>query len=135
MTTKDNPFAILGLAPTLDQGQIKRAYFRLLGRHSPHADPEGFRRIRDAYEALMGPGLHAALATAPLDVDAELEPLERELGPRIAEAKQRYAELEDRRRALASFAALLRLDLASARVRSGIEHRAAPDAKSGAARF
>lgn len=64
-----SPFAVLGLDPTLELGRVKRAYFAKLGEHSPHADPEGFRRVRAAYEALCAPGgLQRAYASAPLDV-------------------------------------------------------------------
>jgi hypothetical protein len=47
------PAAILGIdAGERDPGVIKRAYAKLLREHRPDRDPEGFRRIRDAYEAL-----------------------------------------------------------------------------------
>jgi hypothetical protein len=62
-----DPFEGLGIAPTLDAAQVKRAYFALLRLHPPHADPEGFRRIRAAYETLTAPGaLGLAYATAPV---------------------------------------------------------------------
>jgi len=63
------PFALLGIAPTLDPAAVKRAYFEALARHPPHQDPEGFQRVRGAYEALTRPGaLAAAYLTSPLDV-------------------------------------------------------------------
>ena len=69
----ESPFAVLGLAPTLDAGAIKRAWFTALQKHPPHTDPAGFRRIRDAYEALSAPDrLDVAYASAPVDIDAEL---------------------------------------------------------------
>ena len=37
----EGPFAVLGIAPTLDLGAVKRAYFAALPRHPPHADPAG----------------------------------------------------------------------------------------------
>jgi tetratricopeptide (TPR) repeat protein len=43
-------YAILDIPPTSDQREIKRAYARQLKIHSPETDPEGFRKIRDAYE-------------------------------------------------------------------------------------
>src|SRR5439155_9465721 len=49
---EESPFQVLGIAPTLDLGAVKRAYFAALTRHPPHADPEGFRRLRAAYEPL-----------------------------------------------------------------------------------
>ena len=69
-TSVENPFAVLGIAATLDPAEVKRAYFTALPRHPPHADPQGFRRIRDAYEALQGEGLRAAHLRAPLSVSA-----------------------------------------------------------------
>ncbi len=47
-----NPFEVLGLAPTMDVAEIKRAYFCALGMHPPHSDPDGFRHLRAAYELL-----------------------------------------------------------------------------------
>ena len=46
-----NPFAILGLESEANERDIKRAYARLLKEHRPDQDPEGFQRIRQAYEA------------------------------------------------------------------------------------
>lgn len=47
---------VLGLAqdPKLarDAGQLRRAYLRAIKKHKPERDPEGFRRVRDAYELL-----------------------------------------------------------------------------------
>lgn len=52
-----NPFDVLGLsdaAPT--RADVRRAYAARLRVHPPDRDPAGFRRIRDAYEALAGLG-------------------------------------------------------------------------------
>ena len=66
-----DPFATLGLAPTTELGQVKRAWFSALPKHPPEADPDGFRRLRDAYEQLIRPGgLMAAYAAAPVDLAA-----------------------------------------------------------------
>ncbi len=48
-------YEVLGLAEGAGEQEIKRAYFRLVRQHSPEKDPEGFRRIREAYEALQHP--------------------------------------------------------------------------------
>lgn len=117
MTYRADPFEVLALAPTLDRGAIKRAYFALLPRHAPHDDPEGFRRLRNAYETLMGPGLHDAWAGAKIDIARELELLERELGERIAVAQQDSEAAEARQAVVRTFEVLLRLDLADARAR------------------
>jgi hypothetical protein len=66
MTT--DPFAILGIAPTLELSAVKRAWFSALPGHPPETDPEGFRRLRNAYEQLSTPGqLAVAFAAAPVD--------------------------------------------------------------------
>lgn len=75
-----DPFAVLGIPPTRDLGAVKRAWFSTLPRHPPEADPEGFRRLRDAYEQLSTPArLAVAFATAPVDLPA----LQREYAARF----------------------------------------------------
>ena len=69
MKMLNDPFALLGLEPTLDAAAVKRAYFAALARHPPHQDAEGFQRVRVAYEALSSPGgLAAAYLASPMDV-------------------------------------------------------------------
>jgi curved DNA-binding protein CbpA len=69
MKMLNEPFAILGLEPTLDAAAVKRAYFAALARHPPHQDAERFQRVRGAYEALSSPGgLAAAYLASPMDV-------------------------------------------------------------------
>ena len=47
-----NPFAVLGLDEDADDEAVRAAYLAGIRRSPPDRDPEGFRRIRDAYEAL-----------------------------------------------------------------------------------
>jgi len=47
-----DPFAILGLEETADDEAVRAAYLRAVRASPPDRDPEGFRRIRAAYEAL-----------------------------------------------------------------------------------
>ena len=48
--------AALGLGEAeSDPAAIKQAYRRALAEHPPDTDPDGFRRIRDAYELLRDP--------------------------------------------------------------------------------
>jgi hypothetical protein len=69
ISVSEEPFAILRIAPTLDAAVVKRAYFAALARHPPHQDPEGFRRLRGAYESLSRPGaLAVAYLASPVDV-------------------------------------------------------------------
>ncbi len=44
------PWEILGLTPSCTEKELREAYARLLKLHRPDRDPEGFRRVRDAYE-------------------------------------------------------------------------------------
>lgn len=48
--------ALLGVAPDADAAVVKRAYRKLVLAHPPDTDPEGFRRVRDAFELLTAPG-------------------------------------------------------------------------------
>lgn len=53
----------------MDPVAVKGAYFAALARHPPHQDPEGFQRLRRAYEALTRPGgLAVAYLSSPVDV-------------------------------------------------------------------
>ena len=45
-------FAILGLDESADDEAVRAAYVQALRTSPPDRDPEGFRRIRAAYEAL-----------------------------------------------------------------------------------
>lgn len=47
---------ILGIAPTRDEAVIKRAYAQLLKKHRPDRDPDGFIRLREAYETALAGG-------------------------------------------------------------------------------
>ncbi len=51
-------WTILGLTRDADERAVKRAYAALLKQHRPDADPEGFRRINDAYQQALA---HAAM--------------------------------------------------------------------------
>jgi hypothetical protein len=50
----NDPWQILILdANTATERDVKAAYARLLKQHRPDADPEGFRRVREAYEVAI----------------------------------------------------------------------------------
>jgi uncharacterized protein YfbU (UPF0304 family) len=46
-------WSILGIGATSDVTAIKRAYVRILRKHHPEDDPEGFLKLRQAYEAIL----------------------------------------------------------------------------------
>lgn len=46
---------VLEVAADADKAGIKRAYRRKTLEHPPDQDPQGFQRVRGAYEALMHP--------------------------------------------------------------------------------
>jgi curved DNA-binding protein CbpA len=50
--TLPDPYAELGLAPAATDAEIKQAYFAQVRLHPPETDPQGFKRIRAAYERL-----------------------------------------------------------------------------------
>ncbi len=54
-----DPYAALGLPRQATATQIKKAYFGLVRKHTPERDPEGFKRIRSAYDALRSPEARA----------------------------------------------------------------------------
>jgi len=89
-----SPFTVLEMAATLDAGAVKRAYFRQLSLHPPQKDPEGFRRLRAAYEVLQQPGgLAAAFMEAPLDLAAAAAPYRERFDARLAEARSQASPL------------------------------------------
>ncbi|MEO0321496.1 MAG: J domain-containing protein [Myxococcota bacterium] len=114
----------LGVTAEDDAKAVRRAYLRLLKKHKPESDPEGFQRLREAFElakrgvgfvpkplpaelaSLLG-GEGAALApaatepaeTAPSDpLDGLKRSIERieDLATRVAVARDAVAEFPDR---------------------------------------
>lgn len=48
-----DPFKVLGIAPTSDKKQIKKAYAKLAARYHPEEYPEKWQEIHEAYEAAI----------------------------------------------------------------------------------
>lgn len=46
-------FEILGIEKSKDVKEIRKAYSRMLSKYSPEKDPEGFQRLRAAYEEAL----------------------------------------------------------------------------------
>jgi curved DNA-binding protein CbpA len=77
----EDPFAVLGLEPDADDEAVRRAYRAALRAHPPASDPEGFKRVRAAYEALRdGEARRAALLLARPWLEGLALPSEEELG-------------------------------------------------------
>lgn len=52
--TYDEALREIGVAPGSSQEEIRRAYLRLIKVRKPETDPEGFLRLREAFELLRG---------------------------------------------------------------------------------
>jgi hypothetical protein len=86
-----DPYALLGISRRASPAEVRRAYTRLIRFYKPEHFPEQFRRIRVAYEAVLG---HAERAAPPRteagdDVgcpapDEPVLPLHREAAPEEA---------------------------------------------------
>ena len=50
----DDCWKILGIEPFSDADTIRKAYAALAGKHHPEEDPEGFKRIHEAYRSAIG---------------------------------------------------------------------------------
>ena len=57
----EDPYDILGLAAGAAEAEIRAAYFARVREHPPERDPEGFKRIREAYDQLRDPLARARL--------------------------------------------------------------------------
>ncbi len=52
LTLIEDPYKTLGIKRGATEAEIKQAYFALVRKHPPERDPDGFKRIRAAYEKL-----------------------------------------------------------------------------------
>ncbi len=55
----DDPFQLLGLGLDADDDAVRSAYRVAVRQHPPEREPEIFKRIRAAYEALRDPTVRA----------------------------------------------------------------------------
>ena len=80
-------YQALELPPGAAPEDVKRAYFRLLRRYSPEKDPEQFKKIRAAYEAVKdGP---------PVDEDAGFSKPEDEVVEELIARAERCQDWEE----------------------------------------
>lgn len=47
-----DPYAVLGIAPTVTDAEVKQAYFAQVRAHPPESDPQAFKLVRAAYDRL-----------------------------------------------------------------------------------
>jgi hypothetical protein len=123
----EHPFGVLGIAPTLDPGAVKRGYFTALQKSPPHADPAGFRRIREAYERLSRlDDLFAAYMSSPPVIDPALADLDANIGQEMSRLAHEHAQrISDAARRRSALDALSRLTLSDAQRTFGAQPGAA----------
>lgn len=66
-------WSILGIEATTDKEEITKAYRNVLKRTNPEDDPEGFKRLRGAYDAAL---MHAEEALKDSSDQKEKTPLD-----------------------------------------------------------
>ena len=71
----------LGIAETSDEGEVRRAYAERLKTTNPEDDPEGFKRLRNAYERALQ-NIRWRVRYGPADVGEEMSGSEGEELPR-----------------------------------------------------
>ncbi|MDP2659676.1 MAG: DnaJ domain-containing protein [Dehalococcoidia bacterium] len=77
-------YVALGIDPDATGDEIRRAYLEKVREHPPERDPEGFKRVREAYEHLRSPRKRAELALLDLregPVEFDLDRLRDEPAP------------------------------------------------------
>lgn len=55
MSPDHDLYQVLGVAAQASAAEIQAGYYRAVRRHPPERDPEGFRRVQDAYDTLNSP--------------------------------------------------------------------------------
>lgn len=88
---KTEIFQVLGIEETKDENQIKRAYREKLAVTNPEDNPEGFKRLRSAYEEACN------YARQPEEDAKELERDETPSGLWVEKVADVYANMEKRR--------------------------------------
>ncbi|HEY9101046.1 hypothetical protein [Chitinimonas sp.] len=94
--SENDCWAVLGMAPTADEREVKRAYARLLKTTRPEDDPVAFQRLREAFEAALWKldELNQQ-PPAPVVVPGERDPAEIEAEARLRPHIEKLAELNE----------------------------------------
>ena len=82
-------FQVLGIAETKEEDRIRQRYLSLLKDTNPEDDPEGFKRLREAYEA--------ALRSAAERVEEEEQEPQGEVGLWMKRVRETYRDVFLRR--------------------------------------
>jgi hypothetical protein len=70
----DAALEVLGLSGEPSEAEVRRAYLQRVKEHPPERDPEGFRRVREAYERLKGSARAAPQELPSPELSAERTP-------------------------------------------------------------
>jgi len=55
MTATQSHYDILEISKTAAEGDIKKAFYRLLRKYPPERKPQEYQRLREAYDTLSNP--------------------------------------------------------------------------------
>lgn len=76
-----DPWKVLDIEPTGDVRAIKRAYAVMLKQHKPDKDPDGYQRVRDAFDLAKQLATH--MDTGPVEPKIEAVPEPIPTGPTV----------------------------------------------------
>ena len=61
-----DPYAVLEVDRSASGAEVRLAYLQQVRAHPPERDPEGFKRVREAYEVLRSPRKRAEITLLEL---------------------------------------------------------------------
>ncbi|MBV8464964.1 MAG: hypothetical protein JO218_03370 [Burkholderiales bacterium] len=109
--SKQECWQILGIAPTPEERDVKRAYAKLIKTTRPEDDPEAFQRLRNAFEDALWAADELRRAPPPPEaIDATRAGREVEIEAMLRPHVERLAELNEqgtRDEAMAALEAML----------------------------
>src|SRR5438094_8911700 len=74
-TRDTDPYAVLEVDRGASAAEVRHAYRQQVRAHPPERDPEGFKRVREAYEVLRSPRKRAEITLLELgDLSVALDP-------------------------------------------------------------